>query len=74
MHKWWYGCALVGVAILSSALTAALLPPRQVVVVAGAAKAAEVAKPRPGRRTVRLPHLTGHWPHLIPPPAREQPQ
>ena len=56
MRKWWYGCALVGVAMLSSALTAALLPRRQVVVVAAAANAAELAKPKPRQRTVRLPH------------------
>src|SRR5438270_13874904 len=36
----WYGCALVGVAILSSGLTAALLPRQQVVAVAAAAKSA----------------------------------
>jgi len=57
MHKWWYGCVLLGVAILSSALTAALLPRREVVVAATAATAKPteiVAKAL--RRTVRLPH------------------
>jgi hypothetical protein len=64
LHKCWYGCALVGVAILSSALTAAFLPRRQVVVAAtaAAAKAVELAKPT-GKRAVRLPHrVTGMVP------------
>lgn len=54
MRKWSYGCSLVGVAILSSALTAALLPRRQVVVVVSAAVAA--VKPQAKQQTVRLPH------------------
>src|SRR5262249_4538874 len=41
VRKAWFCCALVGVAVLSSALTAVLLPRRQVVVVAATAKAAE---------------------------------
>jgi hypothetical protein len=38
VRKLWYGCALVGVAMLSSGLTAALLPRKQVVVMTAVAK------------------------------------
>src|SRR5262249_53990534 len=46
VRKAWFCCALVGVAVLSSALTAVLLPRRQVVVVAATAKAAEADRVR----------------------------
>jgi hypothetical protein len=51
VRKAWFFCALVGVAVLSSALTAVLLPRRQVVVVA--AKADEPAAAP--RRAVKVP-------------------
>jgi hypothetical protein len=54
VRKAWFCCALIGVAILSSALTAAFLPGRQVVVVA-AAKAAKPATTAVGRRVSKLP-------------------
>jgi hypothetical protein len=38
VRKLWYGCALVGVAILSSGVTAAVLPRKQVVIVTAAVK------------------------------------
>ena len=53
--EYWYCCALVGVALLSSGLTAALLPRRAVVVEAAAAPPAHVGGARRAARTCRRP-------------------
>ena len=58
MRKYWYACSLAGVAILSSGLTAALLPRRQVVVVAAPAPVAHAPKLHlPQRLRGRVPAL-----------------
>jgi hypothetical protein len=59
MRKWWYFCALAGVAIVSSGLTAALLPRQNVAATPVAAKLAVAkpvaAKPKPRHFALSLP-------------------
>ena len=72
MRKVWYGCALVGVAIVSSGVTAAVLPTKTVVKFAAAPARTASAKPHHVR--IKVPkRVTGSVTRRAPKPKRIEP-